>query len=157
MFEVKQTYKDFLGNERQKTLYFHISTTRYRAMLMEHVSFDPDDPKKIIDTFRPYLDGIMKRGNGKELLEFFDWLLENSYGEIGEDGEHFYQGRLIFDKWVQSASYMAFVDDLFTRPNAASEFFNAVMPTTLPEDTPDQPPLDPEFNRHREEMAKRGL
>lgn len=156
-------YKDFFGNDRKKTLYFHISTTEMLRMVMAESDVDTDalpegmsavDPqaaKYVKDGLSKRIKGVMTRGKGGEILELFDWLTAHAYGEIGDDGETFVQSKETFEAWTHTASYSYFFERLVTETDLMTEFVNGVFPEEM---MAKAEALDPEFARHREALAK---
>ena len=146
-------YSDFLGNQRSKVLYFHLTQTDLQRMIMAESytdnTRDEDDPDRVRETLTKRIQGVADRGNGKELLELFDWLVQNSYGIIDEDGETFTKSEEIYQKWTMTASYDAFFTNLMNDTDAMTEFVNGIVPRDLKEKA------DPEFKRHAEELASR--
>lgn len=159
MLKKKIAYKDYLGNERTRTLYFHISTTVATRMVMSEATLDVEevegeDPKvsDIRDGLAVRIRGVAERGNGREMLDLFDWLVQHAYGEIEDDGESFNQSQEVYDKWRKSASYDAFFGELVNDTDKMTEFVNKVFSEEL---RINQENLDPEFKRHREAMESR--
>ena len=159
MLKKKIAYKDYLGNERNRTLYFHISTMVATRMVMSEATLDVEEvdgekPKvsDIRDGLAVRIRGVAERGNGREMLELFDWLVQHAYGEIEDDGETFNQSQEVYDKWRKTASYDAFFGKLVHSTEQMTEFINKVFSEEL---RINQENLDPEFKRHREAMDSR--
>lgn len=159
MLKKKIAYKDYLGNERTRTLYFHISTTVATRMVMSEATLnveevEGEDPKvsDVRDGLAARIRGVAERGNGREMLDLFDWLVQHAYGEIEDDGESFNQSQEVYDKWRKSASYDAFFSELVNDTGKMTEFVNKVFSEEL---RINQENLDPEFKRHREAMDSR--
>ena len=159
MLKKKIAYKDYLGNERTRTLYFHISTTVATRMVMSEATLnveevEGEDPKvsDVRDGLAARIRGVAERGNGREMLDLFDWLVQHAYGEIEDDGESFNQSQEVYDKWRKSASYDAFFSELVNDTNKMTEFVNKVFSEEL---RINQENLDPEFKSHRKAMDSR--
>lgn len=162
MFTKTVKYKDFLGMDREKTLYFHITRSRMIEMFMAEATFsgldetvsteniDDVDMKIVSNGLQERIRRTVRDGKGKDLLELWRWLLSNSYGEISDDGETFLQSEEIFEKWRQSASYEAMYSLLVEDSKIMKEFVNKVFPKDVETST-----ADPEFRSHREAIAKR--
>lgn len=159
MLKKKIAYKDYLGNERTRTLYFHISTTVATRMVMSEATLnveevEGEDPKvsDVRDGLAARIRGVAERGNGREMLDLFDWLVQHAYGEIEDDGESFNQSQEVYDKWRKSASYDAFFGELVNDTEKMTEFVNKVFSEEL---RINQENLDPEFKSHRKAMDSR--
>ena len=152
MFKHTVRYDNFFGVASQKTLFFAISKTNAIRMAMEESSMDQDesDEKKVFEGLGARIQTTVKRGNGKEIWDLFQWLLLNSYGEIGEDGESFDQSPELFDKWTKTASYNAFMVELLESPTLSTDFVNSIFPFKV-SDLDD----DPEFRTHKEKLKER--
>ena len=87
-------------------------------------------------------------------MELFDWLVKSAYGVILDDGETFDNNNPErYRLWTKTASYDKFFTMLVNDTDLMTEFFNGVFPKDFlasPETK-----QDPEFSRHREELAAR--
>lgn len=134
-------YKNFAGDMVSRKLYFHLTTAKAIRMRIAEMIFDMDeiekgkdnpeaiDSAKFKDGFAKRLQAIRERGNGKEILDFFDDMVEASYGVISEDGETFAQSEEEYQKWTKTASYDYFFTRLVTDTEWMTEFVNEVLPT----------------------------
>lgn len=155
MLKKKIEYKDYFGNDRTKTLYFHISTTVATRMVMSEATMEIEDLEKaddkpkvsdVRDGLSARIRGVARRGNGREILDLFDWLVQHAYGEIEDDGETFNQSPEIYDRWKKTASYDEFFNRLVTDNDMMVEFINNVFPSEMRMRGEN---LDPEFKSHR--------
>ena len=159
MFEYKSVYIDQRDNKRTKTFYFYISEDRAERMALAETTFYNLTDGEGADGVNAYVgikdrvDGTMRRGNGLEMLAMWDWLVDNSYGELSDDGESFDQDPELLRKWKTTDSYSDFMTLLRRDEKFAIPFFNGIFPADMTAKAKE----DPEFARHREELAKRGL
>ena len=161
MLKKRVEYKNFLGNPMVKDLYFHISATDAQRMMMRETTFVTDesgeiDKDKIREGLSARISATMNRGIGKEILELFDWLVENAYGIIGDDGESFEKSSEVYKAWTKTASYDAFFTNLLQDTDAMTEFVNGIFPEELRK-RGEESKLDPEFAAHRAALASRGI
>lgn len=157
MLKKKIEYKDYMGQQRSKILYFHISMTDAQRMILKESTLVGDesgdmDKAEVRDGLSARIQGVMDRGQGAEMLELFDWLVSNAYGIIEDDGETFAKSTEIYEKWTRTASYDAFFNKLMMSTEMMTEFINGIFPEEL---RGDDQKLDPEFARHREALASR--
>lgn len=140
-------------------MYFHISKTRATRMILSEADIDLSDYEegkepdvgKVRDGLSSRIRGVMSRGKGSEILELFDWLVSNAYGEIGDDGETFEQSDELYKKWMNTASYDKFFSDLVTDTDQMTEFVNKIFPEEL---QMAEKNLDPEFATHRKRLEE---
>lgn len=164
MLKKNVTYTDYFGFEKTKTLYFDISAADMLRMFMNEADIDrdampegldPSDPeaaKYVKEGLSKRINDVVKNGRGKEILELFDWLVAAAYGEISDDGESFDQSEYLYEQWTKTAVYKKFFEALVTDTALMTEFVNGIFGDALKNET-----KDPEFARHREELAKRAL
>ena len=159
MFEYKSVYTDRRGNRRTKTLYFHISEDRAERMALAETTFynlTDGEGAEHVNAYvglKDRITGTMDRGDGNEMLAMWDWLVDNSYGELSDDGDSFDQNPELLRKWKTTDSYSDFMTRLRRDEKFAIPFFNGIFPESMSEKAKE----DPEFARHREELTKRGL
>lgn len=151
MFKHTVRYQNFFGVESSKTLYFAISKTNMTRMAIEESRLEvgDGDEKEVREGLSKRIQSTVASGSGRDIWDLFQWLLLNAYGEIGEDGETFEQGPEIFEKWTKTASYDAFMSELFESETLSSDFVNSIFPFKVTDDK-----ADPEFARHQEELKK---
>ena len=159
MLKKRVEYIDYLGQPRSKDLYFNLSKSDVTRMMMLETSFATKedgtvDESQIRNGFVSRIQGVMERGNGKEIVELFDWLVESAYGVILDDGETFDNNNPErYRLWTKTASYDKFFTTLVNDTDLMTEFFNGVFPKDFLASP--EAKQDPEFSRHREELAAR--
>ena len=160
MLKKRIEYKDFLGQPRAKDLYFNLSESDVQRMMLKEAYFVADadgnvDPDQVRNGMVARIEGVMERGIGKEIVELFDWLVTHAYGEILDDGETFDNNNPErYAAWTKTASYDVFFTTLVNDTDMMTEFFNGIFPKNfLGKKTENK--QDPEFSRHREELAAR--
>lgn len=138
MYKHVVKYEDFLGNSKSAVLYFNISKSRAQRMFLEEstVTQVTDENGKVSsEVIHDGLSARIKRtveyGTGKEILDLFDWILRNSYGEIADDGESFVQSDELYEKWTCSASYDALMSEFMENPNILDKFVKSVFPKEM--------------------------
>ena len=77
MLKKRVEYIDYLGQHRSKDLYFNLSKSDVTRMMMLETSFATKedgtvDESQIRNGFVSRIQGVMERGNGKEIVALFD-------------------------------------------------------------------------------------
>ena len=120
---IKKTiaYTDFKGETRNEDYYFNLS----KAELME---MELSQEGGISE----YMQKIIKAQQTPELIALFKRLLLESYGVISPDGREFLKtdenGKPLSIRFSQSAAYSTVFMELATNADAATAFFNGVLP-----------------------------
>lgn len=115
MFKHTVTYKDFNGNDRKEDLYFHLSlpeVTRIQAEIGKDIQ---DHVKELVDN-----------QNLKNLLEFLEMMMLNSYGQKSSDGKVFNKTKEIRHAFEYSQAYAEIFEQMMTNPELAKKFGEAV-------------------------------
>lgn len=124
MYAKKIKFTDFNGKEREQTFYFNLSKAELAEM---QVSKDGN--------LQSYAQRIIETQNEKELMELFKELILKSYGEKSDDGMRFIKkdpvrGKLA-DEFEQTEAFSELFMELAQNEQAASEFFNGVLPASV--------------------------
>ena len=117
MYKKTITYKDYNGEERTEDFYFHLNQAELTKMQLE-----------IPGGLTGMIDRITQRKSGPDIMEVFNTLIERSYGVKSPDGRKFVKSKEILDDFLQTEAYNVFFMELVTSADAASEFFNKIIP-----------------------------
>jgi hypothetical protein len=117
MYKKTITYKDYNGEERTEDFYFHLNQAELTKMQLE-----------IPGGLTGMIDRITKRKSGPDIMEVFNTLIEKSYGVKSPDGRKFVKSKEILDDFLQTEAYNVFFMELVTSADAASDFFNQIIP-----------------------------
>lgn len=150
MFKYTVKYKDFLDNDREKTLYFTIPEAETIRMIAKEMNVNTED-ENLRFGLKNRIEETVASGNGGEIIALFDEFLQASYGVIKDDGETFERGPEVYKAWTQTASYQKFYETLMTDTDLMIKFVNGIFPA----DQMAEIQSDPEFKRHQEELEKR--
>ena len=125
---VKRTikYVDFLGNERVEDFYFN-----YTEAELSKLEWSKNGG------FSTYIKRIVDAMDAEEIVKVFDQVILDTYGEISLDGKYFLKedehgdprGRA--KKFMQSAAYPIFFNNLIENKGALAAFFNELIPERL--------------------------
>lgn len=111
------TYVDFDGVERTEDFYFNINQSEFIDWEM---SIPGGLKNKIIS--------ISKSKDRVAMFKFFKEFIMKAYGEKSDDGKHFEKSEEISKSFENTNAYDVLILELFSSEDAASKFFNAVIP-----------------------------
>lgn len=121
MIKKTQTYEDFNGNKRTEDLYFHLSKAELTEMELSKEG-----------GMSAYYEKIVKAQDTPALAAVFKELLLKSYGIKSEDGKGFIKkdvnGVPLSIGFEQTAAFDALYMELITDTDAATAFFNGIIP-----------------------------
>lgn len=123
MFKKKITYTDFNGQERTEDFYFNLS----RSELIMLESTTPGG-------YAAMLQRIIDSKDQRQLMNEFTNLIKMSYGVKSEDGKHFIKNEEVVNDFLNSAAFDQMFLEFFTEENAASDFANGVLPSSMNND-----------------------
>lgn len=132
MFIKNVKYEDFLGTEREETLYFNLTQTEiieFATELPSGVSEAIGDPNKVDQEAAAVK--IVETIGSKGVIDFLKTLLVKSYGIPSEDGRKFIKSKEIAEDFAQTMAYDTILMELMSDDKAASEFVSKIIPTKL--------------------------
>lgn len=100
MYKITKKYEDFLGQDQEESFRFNISEPEMLELVDKDPTFNPD-----------YLLFLTKEPNGIKLINVLRELIVLSYGELSEDGKHFWKDDARATAFVQSAAFEAILSD----------------------------------------------
>lgn len=116
MFKHTVAYNDFNGTERKEDLYFHLSlpeVTRIEAEIGKPIS--------------EYTQELSTNMDMKNLLDFLEKIILNSYGQKTSDGKSFHKSKSLRDEFEYSQAYAEVFEQLLTNPELAKKFGEGVV------------------------------
>jgi hypothetical protein len=126
MYQKKIAYKDFLGNDRERTFLFNLT----EAELVEMQSSVPGG-------LAEYGRRIIESQNVPEVMKLFKELILMSYGELSPDGDMFIKkdkdGHRLADDFAQTNAYVKLYMEFIEHPEEGAKFFNSVIPAEISE------------------------
>ena len=123
MYKKKITYTDYNGQERTEDFYFNLS----RSELIMLESTTPGG-------YAAMLQRIIDSKDQRQLMNEFTNLIKMSYGVKSDDGKHFVKNDEIVNEFLNSAAFDQMFLEFFTEENAASDFANGVLPSSMNND-----------------------
>lgn len=123
MYKKKITYTDYNGQERTEDFYFNLS----RSELIMLESTTPGG-------YAAMLQRIIDSKDQRQLMNEFTNLIKMSYGVKSNDGKHFIKNDEVVNDFLNSAAFDQMFLEFFTEENAASDFANGVLPSSVNND-----------------------
>lgn len=123
MYKKKITYTDYNGQERTEDFYFNLS----RSELIMLESTTPGG-------YAAMLQRIIDSKDQRQLMNEFTNLIKMSYGVKSDDGKHFIKNEEVVNDFLNSAAFDQMFLEFFTEENAASDFANGVLPSSVNND-----------------------
>ena len=74
------------------------------------------------------INNIIKRRDGKQIMDTIEAMILMSYGEKSADGKRFIKSREMSEEFKQTEAYSVLFMELISDAKHASEFFNGVVP-----------------------------
>lgn len=124
MLVKKIKYQDFNGVEREDEFYFNLSKAEVIKWITTNGNY----------TLDAVLTKLIQTENVKDLINEFDYLITESYGEKSLDGIQFVKTPEIKAKFVNSNAYSELFMELVSDAKKAAEFFNGILPADLSRD-----------------------
>lgn len=126
MYKKDLTYKNYEGQTRTKTLWFHLNQVELIDMEVGK------GPKGIL----AYIEHIQATEDKAEAVKFIKELLQKSYGIKSEDGERFIKSDAIWEEFTQTAAYPTLFNTLMMSEVEMEAFMNGVIPADVNKQEP---------------------
>lgn len=126
------TYEDFDGKQVTETFYFNLSKSELVKMEYSEEG-----------GFGEYLQKVVKAGDSKAILQLFDRIVLDAYGEKSEDGKRFNKSAELSEAFLRSAAYDALFMQLAEDSDAAAKFIQDILPKDLGDEVNAQMPIRP--------------
>lgn len=117
MYKETITYNDFDGFERTEDFYFNFTKA-------EIVEFDMSRDGGM----KSLLERIINSPSNTEVLSMFRTIVQGAYGKKSDDGRKFEKSQKILDDFMSTEAYSDFCMKLYTNPDFAATFINAIIP-----------------------------
>lgn len=128
MFKQNISYVDFNGVERKEDFYFHLSlpeVTRLEAEIGRPMDVHVKD--------------LVANQNLKELIDFLEKLILNSFGRKSSDGKSFQKSKELRQEFEFSQAYADLFEMLLIDPDLAKKFGEGVADNGKPKKNQIQP------------------
>ena len=125
MFKKTITYTDYDGNERTEDFYFNLTEAEITEMEFG-----------VVGGMTKKMQKIVQEQDGRKIIETFKDLINRSYGVKSADGRRFEKTKENLDAFTQTEAYSNLFMELATNADAASEFFNGIIPKSMEKKKP---------------------
>lgn len=116
MFKQTVEYVDFNGVERKEDLYFHLSRPEVARI---EARFATKDSEK---TIKEIIEEMVADAKVKELLDFMEGLILDSYGKKSSDGRSFVKNKELREEFEYSIAYAEMFELLLAKEGLAQKF-----------------------------------
>ena len=120
MYKITKIYEDFLGKDQEESFRFNISEPEMIDLVRDDPTFNPD-----------YLLYLAKEPDGLKLLDVIRKIIVVSYGELSDDGKHFWKDDARTTAFVQSKAFEEILGDFIDyehHPNLLRDFIVGIFP-----------------------------
>lgn len=123
MYKIPVTYEDFNGVKKSKDFYFHLNKAELMKMQLTEAGGLAESIEKIVAA-----------NNIPAIVEVFEKLVLDAYGEKSADGERFEKTPEIRAAFQQHPAYPIIYMDLATDSDKAAKFINGIVPADMAKD-----------------------
>lgn len=126
MYKKVIKYTDYNGVEHEDAFYFNLTKFDLMRINTEHPG-----------GFEDYVNRITRAMDTKTLMEVFESIVRDSYGEKDATGLRFVKSKELSDAFAQTEAYSELMMELITNEQAAIDFVNGIIPKIdAPQDKP---------------------
>lgn len=122
MYKKELSYKDYNGQQRTETFWFHLNQVE---LVDIEVSVDSNG-------LASYLDYLQKSNDRAKIISFFKMLIQKSFGKKTEDGR-FVKSDRIWEEFSSTAAYPALFMTLMKSEIEMEAFTNGIVPADIRE------------------------
>lgn len=116
-------YVDYDGNQVSEEFTFNLNETELAKMELSTSGG--------VETM---INNIIKKRDGKQIMDTIEAMILMSYGEKSPDGKRFVKSREISEEFKQTDAYNKLFMELITDAEKAADFFNSVIPPEIAEE-----------------------
>ena len=120
MYRIPVTYEDYNSVEKTKDFYFNLNKAELMKMQLTEAGGLAESIEKIVAA-----------NNIPAIVEVFEKLVLDAYGEKSADGERFEKTDEIKAAFKQHPAYSIIYMDLATDADKAAKFINAIVPADM--------------------------
>lgn len=117
MYKKTITFTDYNDVERTEDFYFNLNESEVMKLEM-----------RVPGGLTAMMQRIVQKMDAQQIIDTFEDLIRQSYGEKSPDGREFRKDVGLVDRFMQTEAYNKLFMELCTDSKAASEFFNNIIP-----------------------------
>lgn len=125
------TWKDFTGQITSRTLYFNL--TRYEIAHDMELEVLEQRFKRFQDDVIGDSPRDMSPPEIREMLDIFKTIIKHAYGIRSQDGKRFSKNEEIWDEFVETGAFDAFIWYMFEDASRADNFMSNIWPEEIQE------------------------
>lgn len=123
MYEIKETYKDWNGEEQTESFLFNLSTA-------DLIKFEMSEDGGVLEN----LETAVSLKDGVKIMKVVDKLIDVSYGKKSPNGRNFIKGDIdpeVLKDFKSTMAYSQIYTKLCTNLDYATQFINNIIPKDL--------------------------
>lgn len=120
MYKIPVTYEDYNGVKKERDFYFNLNKAELMKMQLTEAGGLAESIEKIVAA-----------NNIPAIVEVFEKLVLDAYGEKSADGERFEKDDNIKAAFKQHPAYPIIYMDLATDADKAAKFINGIVPADM--------------------------
>ena len=109
-------YTDYNGNQVTDRLHFNLN--QYEILKMD---------SKYPEGLEEHILSVVRSGDKKKIMDWFEEFVCASYGIKSEDGKRFIKSKDIAEAFIQSEAFNSLFFEFLSDQKAMSDFFNAII------------------------------
>ena len=117
MYKKMIKYTDYNGIEHEDAFYFNMTKFDLMRINTEHPG-----------GFEDYINRITRAVDTKSLVETFERIVKEAYGEKDETGLRFVKSKELSEEFAQTEAYSELMMELISNESAAADFINGIIP-----------------------------
>lgn len=123
MYEIKETYKDWNGDEQTESFLFNLSTA-------DLIKLEMSEDGGLLENLQKFIT----EKDGKKIIEVITKLIDASYGVKSPNGRYFWKAEMdpnILKEFKATVAYSQIYTKLCTNIDYAEKFINGIIPKEL--------------------------
>ena len=120
MYKKTMAATDIGGTKRVEDYYFNLTAAELMEMQLSTEG-----------GFKEMIERIVNAQNQTEMTKLFKETICKSYGVLSPDGRKFIKNQAVLDDFLATQAYSDLYMEMLTNTEAATEFFNNVIPQDL--------------------------
>lgn len=128
MYKKTITFTDYNGIDREEDFYFNLNESEVTKLEL-----------RVPGGLTAMMQRIVKKQDAQQIIDTFEDLIRQSYGEKSPDGREFVKSPELTQKFMQTEAYNKLFMELCTDSKAAAEFFNSIIPQKMIAEASDKP------------------
>ena len=134
MYKKTIAFTDYNGMDREEDFYFNLNESEIVKLEM-----------RVPGGLTAMIQRISQKIDSQQIIDTFEELIRRSYGEKSPDGREFCKSPELVERFMQTEAYNKLFMELCTDSEAATEFFNNIVPPRMESadvgDKPVNPPV----------------